>query len=364
MDFQDDSKQNKLRYIDALRGYAILGVLAVHISQTDGLRLSSQLMNFLSQGQKGVQLFFLVSAYTLFRSINFRKNETNSVFNFYIRRFFRIAPMYYLAILFYTLYNNIPNAELGILYNLFLIHGFSIEWFNKIVPGGWSVGIEFLFYIILPFLSLKVKTSNQALCFYIIALTLKGISNLTLKNMLIGYPNTNIDYFIQFSLPNQLPIFGLGILLYFIVKDDNWSLKQFNNKAILLLLILIGFTVFYKSIFFNNNDVFGVLFFFFFLVMSRTKNKFLINEFIIYVGKISFSLYLCHFGVIYLGSSFFYYIYSGNEIIDYIVRYFFVFSFSLLISSFTFYCIENKFQILGNKLIEKISKNNGITSLN
>jgi len=358
MDFQDNSKQTKLRYIDALRGYAILGVLAVHISQTDGLRLSNELMNFLSQGQKGVQLFFLVSAYTLFRSINFRINETNSVLNFYIRRFFRIAPMYYLAILFYSLYNNIPNAELGILYNLFFLHGVSIEWINKIVPGGWSVGIEFLFYIILPFLSLKIKTSSQALNFYIIALTLKGISNLTLKNMLIGHTSNSIDNFIQFSLPNQLPIFGLGILLYFTVKNDNWSLKQFNNKSILLLLILIGFSAFYKSIFFDNNDIFGILFFFFFLVMTRTKNKFLINEFIIYVGKISFSLYLCHFCVIYLGSSLFYYIYSGNEIIDYIVRYFFIFLFSLLISSFTFYCIEIKFQNFGNKLIEKISKNN------
>lgn len=362
MELKDKIQTEKLHYIDALRGFAILGVIAVHISQTQKLNLSDDLLNFFSQGFRGVQLFFMVSAFTLFTSFNKRiKFETGVYKNFYIRRFFRIAPMYYLAILFYTLYNNSSNVEIGVLLNLLLVHGLSIEWINNIVPGGWSVGIEFLFYAMLPILYLIIKTSKGALYFYIFSLIVKGISMLLLANIIIGFPKESLDYFIYFSLPNQLSVFALGIILFFIIKEDNWSLKQFNNKSLLILFGILMYSLIYRNnIFFEKNDFYNILFFIFFLVMSRTKSKILINKLICYIGKISFSLYLVHFSVISMISKLFYIFYSGIGIIDYSFRYILVCIISIIISSITYYAIELYFQKIANKLIIKIAKKTNI----
>src|SRR5947209_6454020 len=95
---QSTPKHLKNLYIDILRGIAIFGVIAVHSHQyITGLSwVISWVFNY---GQLGVQLFFVASAVTLCLSMNGRKE--NSSHNFYIRRFFRIAPLYYFGIPLY-----------------------------------------------------------------------------------------------------------------------------------------------------------------------------------------------------------------------------------------------------------------------
>jgi peptidoglycan/LPS O-acetylase OafA/YrhL len=84
-------------YIDALRGIAILGVMLVHSSEY--VTPSSQALRaFAAFGAKGVQLFFIASAITLGMSWRSRSVvELTPVRNFLLRRFFRIAPMFYIA---------------------------------------------------------------------------------------------------------------------------------------------------------------------------------------------------------------------------------------------------------------------------
>src|ERR1700722_19001252 len=71
-------------YINALRGYAILMVIAVHTSQAFP-DLPNWFAKILNQGARGVQLFFVTSALTLSMSWVARKE---SAANFYIRRLF------------------------------------------------------------------------------------------------------------------------------------------------------------------------------------------------------------------------------------------------------------------------------------
>jgi peptidoglycan/LPS O-acetylase OafA/YrhL len=96
------SAVEKLDYIDVLRGIAILMVMLVHTSQAvNGV---SQLVGDIARsGQMGVQLFFVASAYTLCFSRIRRAEEKQLLFSFWIRRFFRIAPLYYVAAIAYFL---------------------------------------------------------------------------------------------------------------------------------------------------------------------------------------------------------------------------------------------------------------------
>jgi exopolysaccharide production protein ExoZ len=84
----------RLGYIDALRGYAILGVIVVHVAQCVP-RLEWPLSLVASQGARGVQLFFVVSGLTLMLSWHARND---GIAAFYVRRVFRIVPMFWLAI--------------------------------------------------------------------------------------------------------------------------------------------------------------------------------------------------------------------------------------------------------------------------
>ena len=84
-------------FIDALRGLAFLGVL-VHHAVARIPHLNSSVVRVAEQGHEGVELFFLVSALTLFFSLDSRRrSERRPTLNFFIRRFFRIAPLFYIG---------------------------------------------------------------------------------------------------------------------------------------------------------------------------------------------------------------------------------------------------------------------------
>src|ERR1700722_18847017 len=110
------------------------------------------------QGARGVQLFFVVSALTLMLSWHARDDGVGA---FYIRRVFRIAPMFWLAIVLYLAlagvsfrYNG-PQALTwsNVLASAAFLHGFHPETIDGIVPGGWTIANEMTFYILFPLLA-------------------------------------------------------------------------------------------------------------------------------------------------------------------------------------------------------------------
>src|ERR1700752_4153429 len=141
-------------YIDALRGYAILMVIAVHSSQAYA-ELPNSLAKILAQGARGVQLFFVTSALTLSMSWVAR-NE--SAADFYTRRIFRIVPMFWIAIVFFLLLNGTGPSMYApdgigfrhVAMTALLAHGLWPDTITSVVPGGWSVADEVIFYALFP----------------------------------------------------------------------------------------------------------------------------------------------------------------------------------------------------------------------
>ena len=155
----------KLEYITILRGLAILAVLMVHVEQqSSGVAyLHPYIISIIENGSRGVQLFYILSAFTLFRSFKLRSTtESSPIKNYFIRRFFRIAPLYYLAIIYYLWQDGTgPRYWLGnapkitnsnIISNVFFLHGLNPYWITSLVPGGWSVTVEVMFYLCVPIL--------------------------------------------------------------------------------------------------------------------------------------------------------------------------------------------------------------------
>src|SRR4051812_15175344 len=98
-----EANQNRFGYIDELRGIAVLLVVLVHVGYyTDENLIIAQISRY---GRYGVQLFFLLSAFTLCHSMARLPALTGREYGaFFIRRFFRIAPLYYAAAIFYGIY--------------------------------------------------------------------------------------------------------------------------------------------------------------------------------------------------------------------------------------------------------------------
>src|SRR5262249_14464866 len=97
--------QKRLAYVDGLRGVAVLMVFMIHCG-SPALRSLGEYGNLLvSHGRYGVAVFFVVSAYTLCLSMAPALDGEGISWNAYlIRRFFRIAPLYWVTLAF-VLYN-------------------------------------------------------------------------------------------------------------------------------------------------------------------------------------------------------------------------------------------------------------------
>lgn len=286
-----------LACLDGLRGMAILMVITIHSSQLV-LGLSAPLRNFAFYGVRGVQLFFIISGLTLalaYRNKAYRWSE------FVMRRFFRIAPMFYLAALFYTILGHwdmfrsgaSDASALDISATLFFVHGWFPSAINKVVPGGWSIAAEAMFYMIFPVLLFAARDPRKLL--FVVAATyiLAGAVNLSLVRF--GPDDAEFRAFAFEFWLCHLPAFAGGCFLATIAgrpvidrRAARWLLlgallclvidSQLRDASNLLVAIMLLTTLTW-------------------LVVAARPAIFEAGM-LPFLGRISFSLYLLHFFVL------------------------------------------------------------------
>lgn len=361
----------KLRYIDTLRGLAILAVIIVHCSiYGDNTYLPSVFQSVVYSGVHGVQLFYVVSAFTMFLTLHNREGKEEFLWTkFFIRRFFRIAPMYYVGICYFLWQDGLgPRYWLGdadhvtlsnILSNFFFVHGFNPYWITSLVPGGWSITDEVLFYCLIPLLFLIIKNTQQAFRFVLVTLAVRLLLHIVFNEFpLIGSERLWQEY-LYLYLPSQLPVFALGILFFFIVRDEykiSVSPTLILITAVVLIVQFIGFPMGLPVL--PNHFLFSCAFVILCIALSRYEFRVLVNPAFIYIGKISFSMYLVHFAVIHWLIEFDAadYLAVSNQyqaIINYGVRLLVVTGITILISSVFYKFVELPMQVVGKRIINK-----------
>lgn len=358
----------KYAFIDALRGWAILGVIFVHASHWFPPS-SVWLHDIASQGARGVQLFFLASALTLFISLDSRRStEFRPNLNFFIRRFFRIAPLFYLGIVFYFIYFGTeahfwrPNGFewWHIAATAGFIHGLHPETFNSIVPGGWSIGVEFIFYLFVPLLFVAIKSLKQALLATIFVLFGSvAFCRLIEYGVKTLYPETQyylVESFIFMSFISQLPIFAFGIVNYYLIKKfpQDASLKVISKLASIVLVTLLFAIVLYLNGVVAIHIVFGPMFLGFSLLLYFRPLKVFVNFIVRTVGTLSFSMYLTHFVVLYLMKVVFPEGFGLTENIDFFIAFVLITIATAGLSFGTYNLVERPGVRLGKKLVAKL----------
>lgn len=307
------TNEYKYAYIDALRGVAILMVILVHTAQQIPM-LGGLIKTAADYCQMGVQLFFVISSYTLCLSFERRSPERYRIISFYIRRFFRIAPLYYTGIAVYfgifvvrQLYKNgdyltiDPYNFSNIFANILFVHAFIPSANNTIVPGGWSIATEMLFYLIFPAIFLLGKKISDLGCYKLFWLVLVAvIFNCMVQFYFFKISGVAIENnsFMYFSLLNQIPVFCVGIVLYFIhAKYDRLAVSSGPVASIigfvsLSILALVLWMSEINEFFLIIPTIAAVSFAFLF---NLFKKYYRFNGLLRKVGSVSFSMYVFHF---------------------------------------------------------------------
>lgn len=116
-------QKTRIAWIDQAKGIAILMVILVHLSQI--LPLLGFMREVDSFGALGVQLFFILSAYSLFLA----DKGAGWSFVYLIRKYKRFCPWYWARIVLYFCYGWIKGGVSAhtagnIVANMLLINGF------------------------------------------------------------------------------------------------------------------------------------------------------------------------------------------------------------------------------------------------
>jgi len=291
----------KLDYIDALRGIAIIGVVIVHVGKEIGLTgLDWHLAYF---GQRGVQLFFIVSAFTLCRSAD--RARTVSWSGFFIRRFFRIVPMFYLAILLnFALYRCGVTRDFslkGALAAMVFLNGFSMSQIMQGAIGGWTVADEANFYMVFPLIYTCFR-SLRSLLWLCLGLALIVLS-ISIKMALVHNDVVRNAYYMFLWPPIEAPVFLLGLIAHRTL-NLGWveGLSPAQSGVLSAVLLAVAGAIFVGIFPSTNENLYPCSIGLCLAVLAIALRPWpvFVNRFTRFTGRISYSVYLLHFYAVML----------------------------------------------------------------
>jgi peptidoglycan/LPS O-acetylase OafA/YrhL len=256
-----------LNSLDSLRGVAALATLLFHLVTFAQLKAPSEL-NFIALyfGQ-GVPLFFCLSGFVLAYGYSDKfANDSQIILKFYLKRFFRIAPLFYFTLIIWrsvghVLWSWVDSFDILFL-NFTFLFGLVPTAFESLVMAGWSIGVEMLFYLMFPILIILMGTIKKGLYIFVLSLIMSSI-------FLKSYEANQMSSYGYMNAITQIPFFIAGILTFRI-----WQVRKYEKSShpwilwgcfLLLIITLVNsknwfFAIFSESIFGLHRNLWAVIF--------------------------------------------------------------------------------------------------------
>ncbi|MCO4294173.1 acyltransferase [Solitalea sp. MAHUQ-68] len=293
--------KQRIYSLDAVRGVSALLIVFYHVSVWQHRSLIDGGTYFTQKlGLYMVELFYLLSGVSMgyIYLEKFTSLKLSELKIFYIKRYFRIAPLYFLlCLLSIWVYSRAFNEDLLIklLANFSLLFGV-VNPSLSLVTGGWSIGVEFFFYLFFPFMvcwAQKSKTGNLFILFLLITCTI--ITAVKVSN----YPTLPSAWSIYSYPLNHFLFFWLGVLIARIKSLNNhWGYLAVG----VLLLSFSGFLVnpikdYTVGLVTGLNrvllsvSVFLIVLYFYLKVQFKAE---WLNHWSDWLASVSFSVYLLH----------------------------------------------------------------------
>ena len=301
------TKQSSYRpEIDGIRAFAVTAVIINHFNK-----------EILPSGYLGVDIFFVISGFVITSSLADRpsKNLGDFLAGFYTRRIKRLVPALVLFVLITSilicLFNPSPTGSLrtGItslfgLSNLYLLKQ-STDYFAastelNVFTHTWSLGVEEQFYFLFPLLvwftgfsRLAIKGSRNL--FWVMGI----LSFASLIAFVYSYKtNQPAAYFL---MPTRLWEMGAGCLLFLSLKHFNRFFRTLEKVPPLIVTGAVV-AVLFVPLQFAVQATFAIVVLTAVLITYLRSGTAAHNLFthprVVYIGLISYSLYLWHWGVL------------------------------------------------------------------
>ncbi|MEJ1365049.1 MAG: acyltransferase [Candidatus Sedimenticola sp. (ex Thyasira tokunagai)] len=291
--------------IHGLRGMATFAVVLFHLVHIGGIATPHSFAFIGADFGKGVHLFFVLSAFSLMHSTEHTMYRTTWATEYFVKRFFRIAPLYYFIMAGMLLWSVIKSQTWTVdfqtlILNLTFTFGFA-PW-TGIVWAGWTVGIEMIFYAILPVLLLTVRTRFATLILVVISILVTYAARLSLHGhfeITVTHYGYNWSYF---SFATNLCFFAFGMYAYRLAQHFDrtsvvvrWAVPAFATALLGTLLLGRLYNVYQGDLM-----LWGVGFAALSLWQCKWPSRWSANKMLEYVGERSYSVYLLHPVVIVL----------------------------------------------------------------
>ena len=320
-----NNKSKYLPSIDSLRALAVLAVIIYHVD-----------VNYLPGGFLGVDLFFVLSGYLISSLIikEYRKTGSLNLYNFYIRRARRLLPAVYFMItvglVVMVLFNEVLlrkshlDAIFGYIYSSnwwYIFH--KLDYFDSFGAQSpfkhlWSLAIEEQFYMIFPLLFLLINRKkkskdgtyklNKNFLYVVLGLILVS---LIAHILLFDINNISRIYFGTDTRAFSLLVGVVGAILYPMEKlhakvtpQQNIMYSVISLVSIATLITVMIYTSEYNTWLYRGGfllvAILGLI-----VIISSGKQHTLMSRLlsfkpVVFIGKISYSLYLWHFPVLVL----------------------------------------------------------------
>jgi peptidoglycan/LPS O-acetylase OafA/YrhL len=365
VNFNPVSQQHQKRFnsIDALRGIAALYILLYHLAliPNPALYIPKWANPFVHTGGTAVILFFVISSFCLCLSMQNKKQGLFPYKRFYLRRIFRIVPLFYFLIILSLIREKYLSGNTLSLADVLL----NISFAFNLVPGkqdgvvwaSWILSIQMIFYLIFPLVYRFVNNFWKSIVFFFFTLIVASGYSVFIAYLQIPVAH-NYGSFINFSFIHQLPVFALGMCAFFVydlfIKDSSrsWG-AAFTGLAILTYIVLV-----YGHLIAVFNGIYwqGIIYCLLLIGLLITPIPLFVNRLFCFYGKISYSLYLLHPMLVYFLIPVYRSIYSLHlpATLQYGACLLLTLGPLTLLSYFSYRFIEQPGIDMGNRLIAKI----------
>ncbi len=281
-----NSRGNRYQELDALRGIAALIVVFFHYT----LHRPEANLGF-RFGVTGVDLFFVISGFVIYMSLN----KVNTSVEFIINRTSRLYPTYWACVTFtftLILIRSIYNSE----HADFIKYAANMTMFQYYFKIGnldgpyWTMIIEMIFYVAILLL-FQFKLLKY--------LNIIGTISSVFAAALFSFAADNIivkKIFWAIPLLQFIPLFFSGTIFYKIYTDKKKQTKRYLILVLCLICQALLFEAGRSREYISLPEYVVVLLIYYgvFTLFVNNKLKFIVTKGTLFLGKISFALYLIH----------------------------------------------------------------------
>lgn len=296
--------------MDGLRAFAILPVLYIHFAPVSGI--FSFALPASRLGWAGVDLFFVLSGFLITNVLLSSLDKPHYYRNFVMRRALRILPLYYLAIVIYTLGARFAGGGSywaafmewgGPAWYIFYVGNFRMAALNSYPPAMgflpfWSLQVEEQFYLFYPFVVRRWQ--GKPLWRFLIVCT---VSAPLLRAATLAIGNTEIA---RYSLtPLRMDCIAVGALVALAYREG--TLAQYRRRlqaGLVLGALVFGIVVaghgpeniepMVQVVGFTAIDVVFACLLGIILISDAKSVAFLRWGPLVYTGQIAYGLYILH----------------------------------------------------------------------